>query len=132
MEEQLIQKWLWMQTMDYALKAIKQNYQHKLYPQSKYDEWRSIDWKEFQGNIFKYALEHWGALEPQGQGSGDTRFMVGYNLFLDGSKIEGSYKDFKVIIQWPEVKQFIRKMLSPEIEERQINLFDLLIEEAKR
>ena len=56
--------------------------------------------------------------------------MVGYDLFLDSSRIVGTYKDFKVEILWPEVKQFIKKMLSPEIEERQINLFDLLIEEA--
>ena len=130
MEEKLIQKWLWMQTMEYALRTLKWQYQERIYPQKKYNEWKFIDWKEVQANIFKYALEHWETLDPQGQGSGDSRFMVGYDLFLDSSRIVGTYKDFKVEILWPEVKQFIKKMLSPEIEERQINLFDLLIGEA--
>jgi len=41
------------------------------------------------------------------------------------------YGSDNIHTDWQEVKKFIQKMLSPEIEGRQINLFELLMEEAR-
>jgi len=50
---------------------------------------------------------------------------------MDRTKVTGKYEFYEVVIEWPEVKRFIKKMLNPDIEGRQITLFELLIEEAR-
>jgi len=130
-EDKLIQKWLWMQTMEYALTTLKWEVKERLYPKASYNDWRHLEWEEVQRNIFEHVLEHWKTPEFQGQSGGHTRFNVGYNLWISNAEIKGGYKTYEVIVTWPEVKQFIKKMLSPEVEARQINLFDLLIEEMR-
>jgi len=88
-------------------------------------------WEEMQGKIFQYALDHWETYEFKGECSGHDRYSVGHNLYMDRTKVTGKYEFYEVVIEWPEVKRFIKKMLNPDIEGRQITLFELLIEEAR-
>jgi len=126
-----MRKWLWMQVMEYALSTLKWNFKGYLYSEANYDEWRDTGWEEMQGKIFRYALDHWETYEFKGKCSGHDRYSVGHNLYLDRTKVTGKYEFYEVVIEWPEVKRFIKKMLSPDIEGRQMTLFELLMEEAR-
>lgn len=129
--DDLMRHWLWMQTMEYAVRTLKWKYKNRLYPDSKYHENKHIPWQQQQTNIFTHILEHWESPEYSGLGCGDDRYSVGQHVHMDASGVVGKYKDMEVTITWPEVKAFIRKMLEPE-EDKQLTLFELLAKEAMK
>lgn len=126
--DDLIQKWLWMETMNYALGIVEHKHQICVYPD--YESHRHIPYTEFLKNIFAYALGNWQSVSYQGSGSGHNRFALGYSFAADSSGVTGEYKNIKVGIKWTEVKRFIQKMLSEETKDRQIDLLELLAEVA--
>lgn len=127
--DDLIRKWLWMQTMNYALEQLKREVQWFLYPKDKYHEWKWISWEDMQKILFTYILDNWPiSISCRGSGSGHSRYDIGYDLSADSKGVTGEYKNMTVEIKWPEVRRFIQKMLSPDMEDRQMNLLDLLAE----
>lgn len=129
-QDDLMKHWLWMQTMEYAVRTLKWKYKNRLYPESKYHENKRIPWQQQQADIFAFILEHWETPEYQGIGCGDDRYSIGQHLYLDSSGVVGKYKDMEIVLKWSEVKDFIRKMLKGEPEGKQLNLFELLAKEA--
>jgi len=128
---ELMEKWLWMEAIQYALSKFQYKYKEQLYPTRHYNEWQHLGWTEVRKNIFQYALNHWETPEFQGDRSRHDRFSIGYDLTITSTGVIGTYKTYEIEILWPEVKKFIQKMLSPEIEGRQMTLFELLMEEAR-
>lgn len=127
---ELMRHWLWMQTMEYALQTVKDRGKGILYPMSKYDEWKHIGWRTIQRDIFNYVLDNWETPTFSGSYSGHSHYDIGKDLTANGTGVTGEYKDMVVIIKWPEVQRFIKKMLTPE--DKQLDLFELLAEEARR
>lgn len=128
--DELIRKWLWMQTMDFALEQLKWHIKPILYPREKEQEWRFEGWEKMQKNIFTYILDNWPDITYSGKSSSHSRYDTGYDLTAKPSGVTGEYKSMTIEIKWPEVKRFIRKMLSPDMEDRQIDLIELLAKEV--
>lgn len=124
---ELIRKWVWMETMNYALDVVRKAHQRAVYPE--YD--RDVPYETFLKNIFSYALENWKTISPQGGCSGHDRFSIGYWFNADSKGVSGEYKSVEVKITWAVVKSFISKMLEPSMEDRQIDLLELLAKEAQ-
>jgi hypothetical protein len=121
-----------MQTMEFALNTVKAEVKWRMYPGDKYEEWKEIGWQTLQQNIFTYALENWKISPNCGKFSGHGRFDTGYHLEASPAEVKGEYKDMVVVIKWPEVQRFIHKMLSDEVKDKQLDLFELLAQEAMR
>jgi hypothetical protein len=126
--DDLIRKWLWMQTMNYALETLKWHIKPDLYPMETENEWRFEDWDKMQKNIFNYILDNWPDITYSGKSSSHSRYDTGYDLTANNSSVTGEYKNMTIEIKWPEVKRFIQKMLSPDMEDRQMDLIELLAE----
>lgn len=126
--EDLIRKWLWMQTMNYALEQLKWHIKPILYPRETENEWRFVGRDKMQKNIFTYILNNWPDITYSGVASSHSRYDTGYDLTAKPSGVTGEYKSMTIEIKWPEVKRFIQKMLSPDMEDSQMNLLDLLAE----
>ena len=130
-KNELIEQWLWMQTMNYALGIVKRQYRSVLYPRDKEMEWRFEGWREMQRSIFTHALENWPPrITYSGASSGHSQYEIGHDLTAKPSGVTGEYKNITVEIKWTEVKRFIEKMLEPDMEDRQIDLLELLAKEA--
>ena len=132
-ESMLIQKWLWMQTMNFALREVVNKNKRNVYPNDKEHEWRYVGWNEMQRNIFQYALEHWEDLgaDHHGNRSGDSRYDVGWDLQASPKGCTGEYKHFNIEIKWSEVKAFIKELLDEE-KYHQMDLLEILAMEASR
>lgn len=126
--DDLIRKWLWMQTMEFALEKLKWHVKPSLYPMETENEWRFEGWDKMQKNIFTYVLDNWPDITYSGKSSSHSRYNTGYDLTARPSGVTGEYKNIIIEIKWPEVKRFIKKMLEPDLEDRQANLLDLLAE----
>ena len=124
----LIRKWLWMQTMEFALEQLKWHVKPSLYPMETENEWRFEGWGKMQKNIFTYILDDWPDITYSGKASSHSRYNTGYDLTARPSGVTGEYKNIIIEIKWPEVKRFIKKMLEHDMEDRQTNLLDLLAE----
>ena len=128
---ELIQKWLWMETMNYALQVILNEYKHKVYPD--YEDHRHIGHEEYLKNIYTYAFENWEPVAWQGQGAGHNRYALGYSHCANTKGVSGDYNHYQrmeVNISWAEVKKFVEKMLQPQMQDRQMNLLELMAEQA--
>lgn len=132
-EQMLIQKWLWMQTMNYAIKSAISDHKRTLYPMETEQEWRFVGWEVMQKNILKYTIEHWDEIEDSYSGSisGDSRYDIGYWLERNSKGCSGEYKNFKVEIKWSEVKAFIKELLDEE-KYHQMDLLDILAMAASK
>lgn len=128
---ELMQHWLWMQTMEYALHMLKHECKNHLFPQTRYSEWKNLGWEEMQRVIFTHILERLGTHDFRGNYSGGSRFEVGHDMQMDSTGVVGKYKDMTVLITWPEVRKFIKTMLAGE-PDKQLDLFELLTREAKK
>ena len=128
-ERELLKKWLYMDTMNYAIETLVSRARTKIYKPKDYNDYKFEDWVEIQGKIFAYILENWETPSRQGMGSGHDRYSIGYNRTIEGKDVVGKYKDIEVVITWAEVKRFISKVLEkPDVEERQMDLLELLAE----
>ena len=85
--DDLIRKWLWMQTMEFALEQVKWSVKPYLYPMEKENEWRYEEWETMQKNIFTYALEHWPDITYSGKSSSHSRYDIGYDLSADSKGV---------------------------------------------
>ena len=126
--DDLIRKWVWMETMNYALGIIRNENQRFVYPD--YDSSRGVPYDEFLKNIFTHALENWPTISAQGSCSGHNRLSIGYWFDADSKGAFGKYKDTSVEISWTVVKNFIKKMIGEAVKDRQIDLLELLAEAA--
>ena len=127
--DDLIQKWVWMTTMNHALGIVRNEYQRCVYPD--YEAHRDIPYSEFLKNIFSYALENWKTTDSYlGSCSGHSGLDVGYWFETDRKGVFGKYKTMTVNISWSEVQRFMQKMLSEETKGQQIDLLELLAEIA--
>ncbi|MDD4096535.1 MAG: hypothetical protein PHP22_09880 [Oscillospiraceae bacterium] len=127
--DELIRKWVWMETMNYALDIIRRAHQRSIYPD--YESYRDVPCEIFLKNIFSYALKNWKSISPQGGCSGHDRFSIGYWFSADSKGVSGEYKSVEIKITWATVKSFIAKMLEESIDDRQIDLLELLAKEAQ-
>jgi hypothetical protein len=130
MREDLMRYWLWMQAMEYALNALKGKAKAKLYPMSEYDMWKYTGWQELQHNMFRHVLDNWETPSYQGGMSGHSHYDTGYDITLNGAGVISEYKDMTVTIKWPEIKKFIQELLTPSINIKQLDLFEILAQEA--
>ena len=130
--DDLIRKWLWMQGMNYALEQVKWHVKPYLYPMEKENEWRYEEWETMQKNIFTYALEHWPSFSFSGRHSGHSKYDIGWDVSISSGMVTSTYKNMTVEIKWPEVKRFIQKMLKPDMEDRQMDLIELLAMEVTK
>ena len=128
----LMEKWLWMQTMNYALDVIKSLHRRTLYPMDTYHEWKHVDYDDQLRNVFEYALTHWETVTSQGMGSKHNRFSLGYNLSTGSKGLSGKYRDYEVEISWDKVQKFIRDMLDWRLEDSQVTMFEFLEKEAEK
>lgn len=129
-DQELMRHWLWMQTMEYALSAVKSATKAHLYPIEKYHENKHIDWQTQQKNIFQYVLDNWNTTVNSGMYASHGRFNTGHHLEASPEGVKGEYKDMVVFIKWPEVRRFIQMMLSEAVKDKQLDLFELLAQEA--
>ncbi|WFF73985.1 hypothetical protein [Proteiniclasticum sp. QWL-01] len=128
----LTNKWLWMQTMNYALDVIKSLHQRTLYPLDTYHEWKHVDYDDQLRNVFEYALTNWETVTYQGKSSKQDRYSMGYDLTANGKGVSGTYRDYEVQISWGQVQKFIRDMLDWQPEDSQVTMFEFLSTEAEK
>ena len=128
---ELTRHWLWMQAMNKAISIATERPKQKLYPSDKYHEWKHIHFETVQENCLRLALETLGKDVPQqGSCSGHGHLFMGYDVEADHTGVRAKYKEMEVTVSWPEVRKFIEKLLEPE--DRQLDLFEILVREAMK
>ena len=129
--EALIRKWLYMETMNFALGIVRGHYQHSVYKDSESS--RFVPFEEFMKNILTYAVENWNVAEINsytGRASSHGRYSIGCWIISDTKGLSSKYEGIEIFISWMQVNAFIKKMLIPVEKDRQINLLELLAQEA--
>jgi len=132
--EDLIKQWLWMQAAAFALQDINNHCSHFATPQE--DDRRKQPWSETCRKSYEYALEHWEFVLSRastccGASSGHGRYDLGFDVTMQGKKATAKYRNVEVTVTMAEIKRLIERMLkAPEMEERQMTMFDMLVEQA--
>lgn len=127
--DELIRKWLWMETMNFALTKIYETHRRLVFPNG-YDDFRHLETNEVYRQVFAYALENFEKPGWGGCGSEHNHYAIGCDFCAMASGAKGRYRHMEILIKWPEAERFMRGMLEDRMEDRQIDLLELLAKEA--
>lgn len=130
--DDLIKQWLWMQAAAYALEHIAWACKNLAVPSE--DDRRIQPWAETLRITYEYALAHWDKIQKpiySGSFSGHCRYDLGRDVEIKNQTVTATYRTTEVTLTMNEIRRLIEHMLkAPEMEERQITMFDMLVEQV--
>ena len=132
--DDLIKQWLWMKAAAQALTHIEHAVRNLATP-SEHDR-RFEPFETTCRRSYEYALNHWEETvkhisEYSGSSAGNGRFFLGHDVTTQKNKTTAKYRDIEVTVTMTEIRRLIEYMLkAPEMEERQMTMFDMLVEQA--
>ena len=131
-----IRTWLWMQAMNYACNDIWRSCKNIAIPDE--NERRFMKFEDLLEKSYRYALNRWDETVRRqssysGSGSSENHYSTGCNINSNHKGITAKFKAIEASITWPDVKQFIERLLSPStMEERQLTMLEILSMEVPK
>ena len=124
-KERIIEHWLYMQAIDFALREIR------ITVASFVKDDKNLDWQDQIKTRFHFSLKNWREVISRvkssyaGSSSAYGRYSLGYDNQITSTGGIATYRNHSVEVSWTEIKAFIEDLVR---EGQQLSLFDLLLE----